>query len=402
MKRLIKPMYVFQIFAYLMSYYNDKFIPLSLALFINLYFFVLYVFIVKKSIILNRRIYSIVLSFIFIFIIYGICFCGNEVRILTYINITKMFIFIINIVVTSMVIYEEHEEEFFLKSTFYTIGLFVVFCYIIHFDNFAGLTSLGSIFNRELRYRESFGIYHPNAMGSLCLINLILFKMIKIKSKEKVLVGFICVVNIIVLLSTSSRSSITSLCIFYLGILLLNIERKIKIDMKLKVIFKAVRILIIATIILIIFNDININYLFNESNRLTNFTVNIPELIKNNKLLTGFGLINPGLYFQSAIPYKTTYVDNCFLYIFLSWGLIGSRMITIALVNFSYIIFKSKKITAISKSNVVMIFFIHIYSSLFETCFLIPELIISYVFFIIYFLFIFEQGKNNLNGGESY
>lgn len=172
--------------------------------------------------------------------------------------------------------------------------------------------------------------------------------------------------------------------------------------MKLKVIFKAVRILIIATIILIIFNDININYLFNESNRLTNFTVNIPELIKNNKLLTGFGLINPGLYFQSAIPYKTTYVDNWFLYIFLSLGVIGSIMVTIALVNFSYIIFKSKKITAISKSNVVMIFFIHIYSSLFETCFLIPELIISYVFFIIYFLFIFEQGKNNLNGGESY
>ncbi|MCS6132373.1 hypothetical protein DWV13_12190 [Clostridium botulinum] len=402
MKLFIKFLFIIEIFAYLFSYIVEANIPIIAILSINLIILIFYTVIKNKYILLNKKNFSITISIIFLFSIFSLIFINNEYKDMILINSIKYLIFILNIYFTSCFIYTENEKEFFYRVIYLTTSLFLIICYVHNFDNFEGIKLIGNILNNKLRYRNSYGLYHFNATGYLCLISLLMWRFLAIRYKDKYkclsIYGIINIVVIIILISTASRNSILSLILFYLGS---NILSNIKIGSFKSINFTITRnifcILLLCGIVVIVFMVVDIENAIIQTNRLDNYLVNIPTLLQSKRQFIGVGLIDESLFVSHKLYYPTTFIDNWFLYVLLTLGIVGLFMSLVIISRLGKFIFKDIIHNKNEKIYVVMIFVISLFYSMFESCFLAPGTLISYVFWNIYFIFIFEQEKEYKN-----
>ncbi|HBJ1647384.1 hypothetical protein [Clostridium botulinum] len=223
---------------------------------------------------------------------------------------------------------------------------------------------------------------------------------IRYKDKYKCLsiYGIINSVVIIILISTASRNSILSLILFYLGS---NILSNIKIGSFKSINFTITRnifcILLLCGIVVIVFMVVDIENAIIQTNRLDNYLVNIPTLLQSKRQFIGVGLIDESLFVSHKLYYPTTFIDNWFLYVLLTLGIVGLFMSLVIISRLGKFIFKDIIHNKNEKIYVVMIFVISLFYSMFESCFLAPGTLISYVFWNIYFIFIFEQEKEYKN-----
>ena len=106
-----------------------------------------------------------------------------------------------------------------MKYTYIVLGLFLISCFFINYDNLQGIININYILDKDLRYRSSYGLNHPNTTGMICMVTFILYKFCKVEnifsSFEKYVVIIINCFCVIILLSTSSRNSIMGTLLFY-------------------------------------------------------------------------------------------------------------------------------------------------------------------------------------------
>lgn len=396
MKLFVKILFVIEILGYLCSYIVGTNIHLIVFLLINLITLILYLLIKNKNILINKRAFNISIGLIFIFSIFSVVFKNDQYENMIVINAIKYLVFILNIYFTSCFIYLENEKKFFYKVIYLATALFLIMCYIINFDDFEGIKSMKYVFDNHLRYRESYGLYHYNATGHLCLIALVIWKFLKTKYNYKTLsfYGIINSIVIIILISTASRNSILCLILFYYGSKILSKISQLSFKYNNFIIARNIFcILLVIVTAILIFNFVNIQNIIVQTNRLDNYLVNIPTLLESKRALIGVGLIDEQLFINHQLPYSTTFIDNWFLYILLTLGYIG---LTFSLIIIGYLgkcILKDTIHKKDEKIYVTMIFIISLFYSMFESCFLAPGTILSYVFWNIYFIFLFEQNN---------
>lgn len=400
MVQVVKISHLFLIFTYLLANLEGTNVTLTVSLTINLIILLSYFFITKQSVIKKGTKLPIITSgIIILFSIYSIIF-ANDIFLEEIVeNAIRMLLFILNIYFTAFFI-RHNNIKFFLKSTYLVICGFLIINYLINFDNFQVFFSLDTLFNSNsyLRYRETFGLRHPNSLGSICLTALVLSAFIINIEKKKLLnkYFFSNLIICIMLLSSASRNSITSLILFLILLFLSRNINRLNIKYK-KSYFNIATILCIASIstsvIVYIISKWGMFNILKESNRLLNFAINIPVLFSNNKEFFGLGLVDVQTFFPGVSIYNTTYVDNWFLYVFLTLGMVG--FISCIMIIFSLLksILNTKRYKELERNYIIILFIVHIYYSLFETAFLFPESLLSYVFWIIYFVYI-SNGKS--------
>jgi hypothetical protein len=279
--------------------------------------------------------------------------------------------------------------------------------YLINFNGIDFIKSIGTLFTRDVsnRYRYTYGLYHPNATGNLCLLEFTLSFYIRkildtnMNKGKKVLFYIINAVTVIMLFSTASRSSITGVLIFLLIYSFINLDGiNEKINFKLdKNIFSCIKVLIMFFIIILIiitFNYADIENILYNSNRLGGFIYNIPILISENKIWTGLGFVDSALFGQNVLIYSSmTYIDNYYLYVLITTGIIGIAIVIITIIMIITKLYFTKIHCKKEKNIVLSIFLTLLYCGFFETCVIYPTFLSSFVILIICLSFIEEKSS---------
>lgn len=401
MKNLIKISYAIICILYLLRLIDGIDIPFFELLVCNAVIVLIYN--IKKNImVIDIRVNILIFGFVFLFGVYALVFNNSIISSEVTKNSLRMIIFLLNIYLIAIFLYKENQINFFIKTTYLILSIFLLACYVINFDNFEGVKSLSDVFSYEFRYRSSFGLYHANATGSLCLCALILYSFLRKKFNLNFINKYIIfnITTIMVLISTASRNSLTSLLVFHIIMFIFNARKLLQIKGKSQYIVYSLEIFICSAIFFILYLNIDINdisYIIYKSNRLSNFVINIPAVFDANKEIFGLGFVQPGFFKTEGYLYNTTFVDNWYLYMFVSLGIVGF-IISMSLVCYLiYLILKDKAHMKNDKILFSSLLLTNLYNGVFESSFLYSQFFISFVSWILYLVFIFESKKTQKN-----
>lgn len=293
-------------------------------------------------------------------------------------------------------------RKYSMTLRYLVIFYFVSFAFVFKQFSDAGFPMdayqrLSSIFEQD-RGRVVFGFYHVNAAGNLgsCLI-LVSFLIIGILKEKyygkKVNIAMAAIfgmdfVIISYLLATGSRTAILSIILwvtiymYYKLSLLNNIGRG---QTKYRVLFRFVTIVIVFFVVIESLLETAVS-LFVTSNRLRNFIRNLPLLDSPLKKIFGLGVLSPG----SVSVYDA--VDNYYLYILLTLGIIGLIVIACCLITIG--IKLHRRVIETENKLYAMVFAVYacqIISGLSENCILYYIFPSSLIYFLLYFVFLDEN-----------
>lgn len=289
------------------------------------------------------------LYFIFFGLIIGIIVNPNNFADLISENLMQYIIWFLFIFLTLAFIKIYNCFNLFLQTTYYAISIFLLACYIFNFDGLMIFlpSNFISIFVADplSRYRVAFGFSHANNCADFCLLGLIFSIFIKARGIKKNAFWLITdIVKFIMILSTSSRGNILGFAIFVAFLFYFNIENIIggRAHYKyLKILFTIILIIFLGVAIMVA-SDLDFAELFSQTNREFNFTINVPKMLQMDGLWLGIGFIGSGVFgFDSSIG-SFTYVDNYYLYVFLTTGIIGCVFIAAILLLIFFGIRKKK------------------------------------------------------------
>ena len=261
----------------------------------------------------------------------------------------KAMLFFYTASVSMTLCLESVEDQLkFLKHSYYSIGIVVFIAFVLYNDKFRFILNLSNLFSRDSRYRWEYGFYHANFVGNITICLLLLsFIISQIKKKINSRVAFskvFCVgintISICMLLASASRSNMLAIIVLGLAFLFANINEWLPIKRKYTGTIQGLIIILIIMLVLFSGSDNMYDSLFKLSNRNLNFTINIPSLIASGKVLFGIGYVDAGLFGSNKLPMATWYVDNSYLYVFLTMGIAGIESSPNLCVNssFSYVV----------------------------------------------------------------
>ena len=201
--------------------------------------------------------------------------------------------------------------------------------------------------NYSMRLRADFNFYNVNAAGNLsaCLLCIVsIIKYINVHNNTFYRIAFFIAVLFdgVILLLTGSRTAILSVIICY-GIILLNIILAMNFIRKYQRIILKVFSILSALVCLCILNvkDFFVVYFISR-----NFAFENLVFMKSlRQKLFGLGLIPPGNFLNLRIDHqKGNFLDNYYLYVYLTMGLIGLIVICITLIYIGIGLLKKSKI----------------------------------------------------------
>ncbi|WP_231015930.1 hypothetical protein [Clostridium guangxiense] len=186
----------------------------------------------------------------------------------------------------------------------------------------------------------------------------------------------------VVLVSTASRAAITSLVLFLLIFFTIEFKKNLKKRKYLSWFLKflwLIFFMVFCSELIKYFKNIDLSYIINDTNRLSNYTINIPILFSYNKQLFGIGAYWPALYMMYG---GTPYLDSWYLYMLITCGFVGLTLSIIFIIIVAYYIFKNSKNTLLSTFT-KSLFIAQLYYSVFESHFFTNSYIDSFIFWIL-------------------
>lgn len=286
-----------------------------------------------------------------------------------------------------------------IKVSYLAVSLLALILYILNFDHFSIFSHLSSIFisDPSSRYRVAFGFSHPNNCADFCLLGIALSCLLRSANQHLNLFWtFSDAIKILMLLSTSSRGNIIGLLILGAGYLYISLDQ-IFTSVKQGDLHNIKRFFIICSIVIFSIyiyysRAINFSQAFVDSNRSYNFTINLPKLISSGRIWTGIGFIASSVFGSDKLQGGFTFIDNYYLYVFVSTGIIGSVIMIIVfvisiiqLMNYKY---KDTKFYQVF----ILVQIMQLFIALFESQIFTHTFPSSLVYSIILFSFI---GLNN-------
>lgn len=293
------------------------------------------------------------------------------------------------IVIFLMAMYIRKQTKYlvnYISVSYYVLSFSILVIFIANIDNVQSIGALiSNVFLGYERTRSSLGFIHPNYAGNIALCSILMssFYLKNKKNKINLCVLVLDLFFIYCLFLTSSRTSITGLILFIMTYIIFSNYVKIKSKkLKIVIVFSAV----LFAICLLLFSSADVfNKLFLMSNRSGNFLVNIPILVSNHRVWIGLGYIGAGEF--ANLSYNTFLVDNYFLYVLMSTGIIGLLFVVPFTLVLAKRIFQKKDV---SQMDLIIrsIFIVNIFSSMLETCFMYPSMVSCFILSVLYLYYL--------------
>lgn len=284
----------------------------------------------------------------------------------------------------------------FLKISYYTTSLFVIYLYAINDVSLNIANNISNAFFGGNRIRAAYGFYNVNGMGNLVAMSLIMGVLLldgineeelRFKSIRRVVIFVLEVFEFAVLVSTGSRNAIVTIMAFLLSFVFMHITDIKNMSGSSKRILQILIIIVGASIVIWGYMD-SIYSLLETSYRLNGFTINLPLLTKNNRLFFGLGVFSPGLFGLHQVRYGPSFtLDNYYLYILLETGVVGLLIISYLLLSIW------KGISQFDEKNkwILSAFIAWLVSGLAETSVIYPKFPSSMVFLILFLVYAKEK-----------
>lgn len=324
-------------------------------------------------------------AFFLYIVLFGKVLVNNNLKELTEFTFNALLMFYMLVfVMASYVCSHEHREIVFVKITFWTFTFGIILSAVLNWDGTLGLSELiSNIFGGYTRTRATFGFYHANAAANIALCVIIMSSYLIYISKKRILYITIDMFMTYIILATASRTALSALILFGMLLAYNTFLNRVKSKNE-KNILTAV--LILAILLHLLFSsESGIEGLFKLSNRSYNFIYNIPVLVNSGRLWIGLGLIGSGEFYQLS-QYNTFFVDNYFLYILMSTGIIGLIFIVCFMIYIGKSLVKHVDRTKFGKLTLI-VFCVNVFSSLGETCFMYPAFTSCFAYTVLYLLY---------------
>ncbi|MCR5090215.1 MAG: hypothetical protein K6C08_11985 [Oscillospiraceae bacterium] len=220
------------------------------------------------------------------------------------------------------------------------ISIFLLICYMVYFDHFETFRNIRTFFFLQ-RQRSLFGFVQANTTADICLaaFALLFVQSILIKS-EFLKIGKLqsrynlisSIVIVVMLVSTASRGALLALFVMFGFYFYLTMEDKFKSKQAIRIIKPLFFFVVGIVFVVYIYISFIAEGRLDISYRLRNFTVNLPTLISNNRLWSGWGFVDKAVFANGRIISGTQYVDNYYLFVLVSTGIIGCLFVGLFLV----------------------------------------------------------------------
>lgn len=309
-------------------------------------------------------------------------------------NLQQMVLFYPTLFLVSFYVARRLLFDALIKNTYF---VFVLLLFIQLIGNYKDCTSLcASIENLFLgfeRYRVDFGFLHPNVVGNICVCSILMsvylfaevYRLPNQKSK-RIMIILCDSIIFYMILATASRTSVYILLISFFYFIYYKVIRRI---MKRKMLV-AIICIIVCLFIFLSTNSFSLRNFLYHTNRLDNFIKNIPILIDSGRFLIGLGYIGSG-DFLGLRDYNTYYVDNFYLYILMSTGMIGFICFSCIIIIIFCRLRKSYYRNIFEKKYILTIFILNLIAAFFETSFLYPSFASCYVYCVSYFTILYHS-----------
>lgn len=257
----------------------------------------------------------------------------------------------------------------FLKATFYTISIVLIIQFLTNLSDLQYF-NIRTILSSAERTRANFGLGHYNALGSLCVCNVLIWLLMRKrrgKKKQaqiqKIFERCAIVLSLIMLVVSASRSSLTGLglylCVYvFLGLERMHLGKYLAWTIRISVIVAALLFLFLAL-------DISMEELLLESNRFTLVDVAIPTFLRSGRTMIGLGLAPSEEYGVNATPYTTYWLDNGYVYTLFTTGYLGFLIYLVALIAIAHKMYVLHKLDI--GIPVIGVFVVYLYAAMFET-----------------------------------
>lgn len=378
-------------------------------------FFILICFIIllmnaKRIKLRNREMAICLIYILFIIWSYGIGQFGkysNEVsdNVITY----SIFLILIFLSAECLKILKCYYG--FISLSFYIIGAMLIERFLIYKNYLSGINVLMS-FRRIGNYtRISFGFSHVNVMGNICLLEICLGVLLLsqiYKEKElgilKKYIFYISSISIIILditimLLTSTRTAILCALLFLCMLLLIKIYYTN--TKKIRIASMVVLFLLFTVLFVYAYFSGMVSWYFIDSIIGRDNSTNLQLMKSVKQIILGIGFVQPGLFGKNALGYTTTWMDNYYIYIFVTTGVVG------CILNLGSIIIVGKHLYLEMKKNhgsdgaiVFTIFITLCLSGMMETCVMYPHYLFSIVAFVLFLAIFFDADKGKFLSNE--
>lgn len=280
------------------------------------------------------------------------------------------------VAVTLWAISEFNGAEIFLKACFSALAIMLLFHLLFNLSDL-DLSNIKSIMDATGRTRANFGFGHYNALGGACVCTIILCDFLPKEKYTKVLRRAICVMAIIMLLCSASRSSITGLLVYYVVRFSANLDES-HFSHKTVIAIKSAEI--VGVIGLIVFaSNLNIVDIITQAQRGHLFETTLPLFFASGNTLFGYGYATNSAFGMGLTPYTTYWLDNGYIYVLIGTGIIGLSVIILAIIGILQGIHACGKRVWIRMVPVLAVF---LYTNLFEANLFNFGVITNYVYVV--------------------
>lgn len=263
-----------------------------------------------------------------------------------------------------------------------------------------------SAFFRQGNYvRLSFGFKQINSLGNICLLEICLFitlfsylmenKEIRFSLFLKFILLIIAFLDVYVMLHTSTRTAIVCTLILFLMIFVVSIYRANSARWRILFSFLGMFCAIMLIVYMVIQGKFSLSTFDAVSGRNNSLNLKIVKNVKD--LIFGIGFVNPGLFGQNALGELTTWMDNYYIYIFVTTGLVG------AILNFGFIYLTGRQLflRTFTENNrfslcIFFMFIVHCISGFFETSVIYPQFLFSLIGFSVFMGNINESSSSQI------
>lgn len=290
--------------------------------------------------------------FMFHTLLFGIAFKKSYLSDYTNSHMVQMITFLIFVFLTARIVYYFQLQYYFIKYSFYSLALFLVFCLLRNFSDIVNPIYYFRVFSNYSRIRSQFGMGDYNNAGSHCCAALILSVFLLYEMKQKYSLSYlnlwyyletkiVVAIDLLVVCMLFSTASRTSLFCFFTFIVFVIYKFLCDIHF-----ITSARKIVIACLgiffIIILFSNGLMTKIWLSSNRVNNVTVNYNAFLMVGNLWTGMGYVESSAFLNGVYGVFTWPVDMYYVYIFFSSGLIGSVIIFGVMIYMTIVLFRVK------------------------------------------------------------
>lgn len=254
-------------------------------------------------------------------------------------NASQMMWYLLMVLVTYLYVAQNDLFELFITVSFYVTGFQLVLCVLLYpHDIVNPIWGFLQAFGGGIRYKTTFGFVHAgylsNAAYLVIVLSVFFYELNKHYDgiRRKIMWISLIVIDMLaieMLAAAAERSGIISafmVVAFYAVFVLF----KVRIEKK-----TAIALVVLAVVALVVLEFSGVfEYIWKNSNRELNITMNYPVFKQLGNLWTGMGFVdNSGFHKEiAAFGVETSSLDLYYVYIFFTTGVVGCILIGVALV----------------------------------------------------------------------